>query len=165
MEKNLATILISECLIHTADSHWLAPGALHHDALIKIVNCVNEVAAKRELFSFINVPSDLFLVKTSYIYYQDKNTFVLILHTTLLSPHNLLPLYKFLPLPVHFNFSRNVSVTPKVGLHNMIPVYHSKSIFIRSPKLPQDGGVLLLQGKEWPPHSPDKNMHRLALSG
>ncbi len=39
--------------------------------------------------------------------------------------HNLMPLYKFISLPVHFNFSSNVSVTPKVGTNNMIPVGHS----------------------------------------
>jgi hypothetical protein len=36
-------------------------------------------------------------------------------------------LYEFIPLPVHFNFSINVSVMPRVGNNNMIAVGHSKS--------------------------------------
>jgi len=53
--------------------------------------------------------------------------FVLVLHVPLLTPHNLMPLYKFIPLPVHFNFSGNVSVIPEVCATNMIAVGHSQS--------------------------------------
>ncbi len=38
-----------------------------------------------------------------------------------------MPLYEFIPLPVHFKFSGNVSVTPEVGTTNMIAVGHSQS--------------------------------------
>jgi hypothetical protein len=38
-----------------------------------------------------------------------------------------MPLYEFIPLPVHFNFSDNVSITPEVGTNNMITVGHSKA--------------------------------------
>jgi hypothetical protein len=72
--------------------HQLAPGVLHHEALLKMVNYVNEIAEKSKLFSFINEPSDLFLVETSYIYRLDENTFILILHVPLVSPHNPMPL-------------------------------------------------------------------------
>jgi len=37
-----------------------------------------------------------------------------------------MPLYEFIPLPIHFNFSGNVSITPEVGINNMIAVGHSK---------------------------------------
>lgn len=110
-QKFAAAIAILERLIHTAYDHRLAARALHHNTLLKIVKYVNEVSKKSKLFSFINEPSDLFLIKTLYIYRPDKNTFVLILHMPLVSPHNLIPLYEFLPLPVHFNFSSNVSIT------------------------------------------------------
>jgi hypothetical protein len=69
------------------------------------------VAEKSKMFSFIDEPLDLFLVETSYIYHPEENIFVLILHVPLASPHNLMPLIKFIPMPVHFNFSCNVSVT------------------------------------------------------
>ncbi len=68
-----------------------------------------------------------FLVKTLYIYWPDENPFVLILHVHLVSPHNFMPLYKFLSLPEHFNFSGNMSVTPDISINNMIAVGHSKS--------------------------------------
>jgi hypothetical protein len=66
------------------------------------------------MLSFIHEPSDIFLVKTSYIYRPEENTFILVLHIPLVSPHNLMPLYEFILLPIHFNFTGNVSVTPKV---------------------------------------------------
>jgi hypothetical protein len=66
------------------------------------------------MLSFVHEPSDIFLVKTSYIYCPEENTLILVLHIPLVSPHNLMPLYKFILLPIHFNFTGNVSVTPKV---------------------------------------------------
>jgi hypothetical protein len=79
------------------------------------------------MLSFVHQPSDLFLVETSYIYKPDEKTFVLVLHVPLVTPHNLMPLFEFIPLPIHFNFSGNVSVTPEVGATNMIAVGHLQS--------------------------------------
>ncbi len=70
-----------------AYNHCLATGALHHEALLKIVNYVNKIAQISELFSFINEPSELFLVETLYIFRLDENTFVLVRHIPLVSPH------------------------------------------------------------------------------
>jgi hypothetical protein len=39
----------------------------------------------------------------------------------------LLKLYEFLPLPIHFNLTANVSITPDVGLNNLLAIGHSKS--------------------------------------
>ncbi len=44
-----------------------------------------------------------------------------------MSNTNLLELYEFLPLPIHFNFSANVSITPDVGLNKLLAIGHSKS--------------------------------------
>jgi hypothetical protein len=104
-------VAISERLIHTAYNNRLSPGALHREVLLEIVKYVNEIADNSELLSFVHQPSDLFLVETSYVYKPEDNTFVLVLHVPLVAPHNLMPLYEFIPLPVHFNFSSNVSVT------------------------------------------------------
>jgi hypothetical protein len=125
MEQKFGTaVAISERLIHMAYSNRLSPGALHHDALIKAVKYINDIARNSDMLSFVHQPSDLFLVDTSYIYKPDEKTFVLVLHILLVTPHNLMPLYKFIPLPIHFNFSGNVSVTPEVGATNMIAVGH-----------------------------------------
>jgi hypothetical protein len=120
-------VAFSERLIRTAYSNRLLPGALQHDMLIEIVKYVNEVTANSDLLSFIHKPSDLFLVETSYIYKPDEKTFVLVLHILLVTPHNLMPLFEFIPLPVYFNFTSNVTVTLEVGSNNMIAVGHSKS--------------------------------------
>jgi hypothetical protein len=52
---------------------------------------------------------------------------VIILHVPLVKPDNLMPLYEFILMPVHFNFSGKVSVTPDVGINNMITVGHYES--------------------------------------
>jgi hypothetical protein len=98
---------------------------LHHEVLVKIIKYINKNAQKSELLSFVHQPSDLFLAETSYIYKPDEKTFVLVLHVPLIAPHNLMQLYEFIPLQVHFNFSGNVSVTLEVGTNNMIAVGHS----------------------------------------
>jgi hypothetical protein len=133
MEQKFGTaVAISERLIHTAYNNKLAPGALHHEALLEIVKYVNKIAENSELLSFIHQPSDLFLVETSYVYKPDEKLFVLVMHVPLVAPQNLMQLHEFIPLPVHFNFSGNVSVTPEVGNDNMIAVGHSQSYQIIS---------------------------------
>jgi hypothetical protein len=128
MEQKIGTaVAISERLITTAYSNRLSPGALQHEALIKIVKYINEVAANSDLLSFIHKPTDLFLVETSYVYKPDEKTFVLVLHIPLVTPHNLMPLYEFIPLPVYFNFTSNITITPEVGSNNMIAVGHFES--------------------------------------
>jgi hypothetical protein len=128
MEHKFGTaVTISERLIHTAYDNCLSPGALHHEALLEIVKYVNEIAQNSDLLSFVHQLSRLFLMETSYIYKPDETTFVLVLHIPLVMPHNLMPLYKIITLPVHFNFSGNVPVTPEVGTNNLIAVGHSKS--------------------------------------
>jgi hypothetical protein len=58
--------------------------------------------------------SDMFDPKTLH--------FTLIVHIPLLSNANLLELYEFLPLQIHFNFSSNVSITPDVGQNNFLAI-------------------------------------------
>jgi hypothetical protein len=48
-QKFFADMAICERLIQTAYDHRLAPGALHHDALVSIVNHANQVATKSNL--------------------------------------------------------------------------------------------------------------------
>ncbi len=111
MEQKFGTaVTISERLIHTANNNKLSPGALHHEVLLEIIKYINKIAENSKLLSFVHQPLDLFFVETSYIYRPDDNTFVFVLHMPLVAPHNLMPLFKFIPLPVHFNFSGNVSV-------------------------------------------------------
>jgi len=84
-QKFLAAVAISERLIHTAYSYCLLAGAFYHKALLKIVSYVHMAATKSKMFSFINEPSDLFLIKTLYINRPEENIFVLILHVPLVT--------------------------------------------------------------------------------
>jgi len=71
--------------------------------------------------------SDLFLIEVSHLYTPATNKFTLVLHVPMVSNSNLLNLYKFLPLPIHFNFATNISITPDVGPTSLLAVGHSQS--------------------------------------
>ncbi len=61
MEQRFGTaIKIAERLIRTAYKNRLAPGALHHDVLMQIIDYVDKVAAKSELLSFFINPQIFF---------------------------------------------------------------------------------------------------------
>jgi len=76
---------------------------------------------------FVNYALDLFQVEVSHLYDPKTPQFTLILHIPLVSNTNQLQLYEILPLPIHFNFSANVSNTPDIGLNNLLAIGLSKS--------------------------------------
>jgi len=51
----------------------------------------------------------------------------LILHVAVVSNSNLLGLFEFLLLPIHFNFPSNILVTPDVGATNLLAIGLTKS--------------------------------------
>jgi len=114
-----------ENVVKSAQQHHLAPGALPHDVLDEILNHTLSVTKKRNMVSFVNYASDLFQVEVSHLY--DPKMLHLIVHIPLVSNANLLELYEFLPLLIHFNFSANVLITPDVGQNNLLAIGHSKS--------------------------------------
>jgi hypothetical protein len=116
-----------ENVVKSAQHHRLAPGALPHDVLDKILNHTLSVARKRNMVSFVNYASDLFQVEVSHLFDPKTLQFTLIVHIPLVSNANILEIYEFLPLPIHFNFSANVSITLDVGQNNLLAIGHSKS--------------------------------------
>jgi hypothetical protein len=117
-----------ENVVKSAQHHQLAPGALPHDVLDEIINHTLSLAKKRNMVSFMNYASDLFQMEVSHLYDPKMLQFTLIVPIPLVSNANLLELYEFLPLPIHFNFSSNVSITPDVGQNNLLAIGHSKSL-------------------------------------
>jgi len=101
-----------ENVVKSAQHQWQAPGHFPHDVLDEILNHTLSVARKRNMVSFINYALDLLQVEVSHLYDPKTLQFTLIMHIPLISNANLLKLYEFLTLPIHFNFSANVSVTP-----------------------------------------------------
>jgi hypothetical protein len=88
------------------------------------------------------------------------------MHIPLISKAKLLELYKFLPLPIHFNFSANISITPVVRQNNFLAIGHSKSFqTICTTDLPLPQRHLLLQGKESDGDKFEKVLLMLALPG
>ncbi len=116
-----------ENIVKSAQHHRLVQGALPHDVLDEILNHTLSVAKKRNMVSFVNYASDLFQVEVSHLFDPKTLQFTLIVHIPLVSNANLLELYEFLPLPILFNFSSNVSITPDVGQNNLLAIGHSKS--------------------------------------
>ncbi len=114
-------------VVKSAQHHRLAPGALPHDVLDGIITHVTQMAQKKNLVPFVTFASDLFQIKVSHLYTPATNKFMLILHTPMVANSNLLNLYEFLPVPIHFNFASNISITPDVGPTNHLAIGHSQS--------------------------------------
>ena len=92
-----------ENMVKLAQHHRLAPGALPHDVLDEILNHTLSVARKMNMVYFVNYASDFFQVEVSHLYDPKTPQFTLILKIPLVSNTNLLELYEFLLLPIHFN--------------------------------------------------------------
>jgi len=116
-----------ENLVKSAQHDWLAPGALPHDVLDGIIEHVMHVAKKKILVPFVKFASDLFQIEVSHLYTPAINEFTLILHIPMVTNSNLLNLYEFLTLPLHFNFASNISITLDVGPLNLLTIGHSQS--------------------------------------
>jgi len=58
----------------------------------------------------------------SFIHRPEDQTIILILHVPFVEAEQLLSLYEFVSLPIHFNFSANISVVPDVGRANLIAI-------------------------------------------
>jgi hypothetical protein len=114
-------------VVKSAQHHRLAPGALPHDVLDIIIHHVTQVAKRKNLVPFIKFALDLFQIEVSHLYTPAKNEFTLILHIPMVSTHNLLNLYEFLSLPIHFNFATNISIMLDVGSINLLVIGHSQS--------------------------------------
>jgi hypothetical protein len=127
-KKSLSVVCHHENVVKSTQHHRLAPGALPHDVLDGIIAHVTEVAQKKNLVPFVTFALDLFQIEVSHLYTPTTNEFTLILHIPMVANSNLLNLYdEFLPLPVHFNFATNISITPDVGQTNLLAIGHSQS--------------------------------------
>jgi hypothetical protein len=125
--KLRAVVAIFELVINSAFEQKLAPGALSIDVLDTIVHHIKDTAAKNKFHNFIHQPSDLYKLETSFIHRPEEYTVILILHVPYVETENLLPLYKFISLPIYFNFSSNVSVIPDIGKQDLIAIGNTEA--------------------------------------
>jgi len=116
-----------ENVVKLAQYHRLAPGALPHDVLDGIIEHFTAVTKKKNLVLFVTFASNLFQIEVLHLYSPATNEFTLILHLPMVANSNLLNLYEFLPLPIHFDFAANISITPDVGQTNLHVIGHSQS--------------------------------------
>jgi hypothetical protein len=88
--------------IKLAQNHRLPPGTLLHNVMFGILNHTLEVIEKKHPVSYVNRPSDLFKFDVSHLFNLKDNIFILILYFPLVSNYNLLVLFDYLPLTIHF---------------------------------------------------------------
>jgi hypothetical protein len=105
----------------------LAPGAHSTDILNNIVNHIEEVTANNNYNNFFHQPVDPYKLEVSFIYRQEEQTLILILHVPFVETEHLLPLYEFISLSFHFNFSANISVIPEVGRAYLIAICETET--------------------------------------
>jgi hypothetical protein len=118
--KLRAVIMTFERIIITAFNQRLVPGALSTDILNQIIYHINEIATNNHYHQFVHEPADLYKLEVSFIHRPEDYTIILILHVPFGEAEHLLPLYEFVALPIHFNFSANISVVPDVGQADLI---------------------------------------------
>ncbi len=121
--KLRAVIATFERIIITAYNQKLAPGALSSDVLQRIMYHIDSIANKNHFEKFVHEPADLYKLEVSFIHQPEQQTIILILHIPFVEAQQLLPLYEFVSLPIHFNFSAaNISVVPDVGPADLIAI-------------------------------------------
>jgi hypothetical protein len=64
----------------------------------------------------------MYNLEVSFIYRLEEQTVIIILHVPFVKTEHLLPLYKFVSLPIHFNFSANISVTYDISQADLIAI-------------------------------------------
>jgi hypothetical protein len=120
--KLRAVIATFERIINSAYDQKLAPGALSSDVLQQIMFHIDSIANKNRIEKFVHEPADLYKLEVSFIHRPEQQTIILILHVPFVDAQQLLPLYEFVSLPIHFNFSANISVVPDVGQADLIAI-------------------------------------------
>ncbi len=125
--KLRAVVATFEWIIFTAFDQKLVPGALSTDVLTTIVQHIKNVANNNQFHNFVHEAADLYKLDVSFIHHLEEQTVILILHVPFVEAKNLLSLYKFVSLSVHFNFSENISVIPEVGWADLITIGDTNS--------------------------------------
>jgi len=125
--KLRAVIATFERIIITAFNKKLAPGALSVDVLNQIISHINDIAGRNNYHKFVHEPADLYNLDVSFIHRPEEQTIILILHVPFVEADHLLTLYEFVSLPIHFNFSANISVVPEVGRADLIAIGDTNS--------------------------------------
>jgi hypothetical protein len=114
--------------ITAAMDHKLSPGILPAETLYAILNHTYANAKARSLRNFLNQPSDLCQLPTSFAFNSTSNEFVLFLHVPLVTPDNLMSLYRYVPAPFMLSPTANYTLTPEID-HNDHLAYHDDGTF------------------------------------
>jgi len=97
------------------------------DVLHQIIYHINDIAAKNKFHQFVHKPADLYKLNVAFIHQPEEYTIILILHVPIVEADHLLTLYEFVSLPIHFDFSANISVMLEVGQADLIAIGDTNS--------------------------------------
>ncbi len=110
---NVYLVEISICIL--CFNKKLAPGALSVDVLNQIIQHIDDISYRNNYHKFVHEPADLYNLDVSFIHRPEEQTIILILHVPFVEADQLLTLYEFVSLPIHFNFSANISKVKKLN--------------------------------------------------
>jgi hypothetical protein len=160
--KLRAVIPTFERIIITAFNKKFALGALSMDVLNQIIYHINDIANKNNYNKFVHEPANLYNLEVSFIHRPEEHTIILILHVPFVEADHLLTLYEFVSLPIHFNFSANISIVPEVCRADLLTIGDTKlfqTLIVRPRKLPMLGHHLLLRGQDRPQDQHYSRLH------
>jgi hypothetical protein len=84
-------------------------------------------ASNNTVHNFIHQLVDIHKLEASFIHRPEEQTVMIILHVPLVEASKLLPIDKFIPFPIHFNFSAKISVVPDMSQVNLIAIGHTRA--------------------------------------
>ena len=103
--------------IDSSNSHRLSSRVLDGDVLHGLFKYLKARAAQENQDTFLDHPSDLFQIDTSYLYEAESNIFTLILHVPMVPENQELELRKYLPFPLVESQKLNATIVPEIGAH------------------------------------------------
>jgi len=106
--------------IKAAMMNKLSPGILPAETVFAMLNHTTETANKLGYRSFLKEPSDLFQLPTSFQFNSTSLEFVVFVHVPLVSPANLMTLYRYVPAPILISPTSPYSLTPELDNNNLI---------------------------------------------
>ncbi len=95
--------------------------------LNQIIQHIDDISYRNNYHKFVHEPADLYNLDVSFIHRPEEQTIILVLHVPFVEADQLLSLYEFVSLPIHFNFSANISVVPEVGRADLIAIGDTNS--------------------------------------
>jgi hypothetical protein len=101
--------------IDSAQNHRLSSRAINGQELVDLFVFLKNEALKVDSDLFLEHPSDLYQIDTSYLFDISRFTFTLLIHVPMVPKMQQLTLQRYLPFPMTDSFTVNATVFPELG--------------------------------------------------